>query len=207
MKPFFDSPHSDDFVDPIRVSVTPIKTFPIREDLTAINYSIEYAHRVELFQPSPLGMKCPDDPKAILVGETNPMNEGNGIVKFIRTFSTIPSNRNEFETGTFIFPSFKDRSSSTTTRRTTISRNGVIKVSYSYILTTDPENDIILTDQFSPKDASGNDCNFIATDTNPTFPDYISLVNSGGYLQAKQTEISRWMGDIWQIRNQVVKAR
>ena len=207
MKTFFDSPHSDEFVDPIRISVTPIKTFPIREDLSAINYSIEYAHRIELFQPSPLGIKCPDDPKAILVNESNPINEGNGIVKFTRTFSTIPADRDEFETGTFVFPSFKDFSSSTTNRRGTISRNGVIKVTYSYIYTTDPENDIILTDQFSPKDGSGNECNFIANDTTPNFADYIFLVNSGGYLQAKQTEISRWMGDIWQMKNQFVKAR
>jgi hypothetical protein len=206
MKTFFDSPHGDEFIDPIRISVSPKRSFPIREDLTAIIYSIEYATREELFQPSSLGIECPDNPLAFLVSETDPVNDGNGIVKFSRKFATIPSTRFEFETGTFTFPSFKDFTSSTTNSRSTIIRNGVIKVEISYVHTTDPESDINLIEQFTPKDSSGNNCNFISSDSSPTFPEYMTMISTGEYLQIKQSEISRWLGNIWQIKNNLIKA-
>ena len=204
---FFDSPHDDKFVDPIRISVSAKKTFPVREDLSAIIYEIDYAWLESLFQPSPLGIKCPDNKQAVLVFESDPVNEGNGIVKFTRKFSTIPADRDEFETGSFTFPAFKNYSSDTTTNRASFSFNGVQKVSFSYLYTTDPENDLNIVDQFKPLDANGNQCNFIAIDTNPVFPDYISIVNQGGYLQAKQTEVSRWMGNIWEMKNFKIKAQ
>lgn len=207
MKTFFDSPHGDKFVDPIRVSVSAKKTYPIREDLTAINYQIEYAHREEFFKPSPLGLICPDDKFAVLVNESNPVNDGYGIVKFVRMFSTIPADRNEFESGSFTFPSFKNFSSDTTTNRSNFSVNGVIKVSFSYLHTKDPENELLIQEQFSPRDVHGNKCNFIASDTNPPFPDYINMMYQKAYLNTKQTEVTRWMGNIWQMKNTLIKAQ
>ena len=79
-------------------------------------------------------------------------------------------------------------------------------VVYSYKLTTDPATDLTLAAQFQPLDASSNAVDFVANDSTPTKEAYELDVAAGEYIQANATEVSRWQGNIWQMRNLFVKA-
>ena len=80
----------------------------IRQDLSAIEYQIDYVQRMEFFRPSALGIHCPDDNRARLFNETNPKGMKNGLVEFTRSFATIPETRYEFEPGSFTFIEYQD---------------------------------------------------------------------------------------------------
>lgn len=206
-KTLFDAPYLNDFIDPIRLTRTPRKRFPIRQDLSAVELSIDYVQKEEFFKPAPLNIQCPDDYRAFLVGETDPQRMGNGLVKFTRTFQTTPATRTEYSSGSFTFPAFKNLSSDSSTSRSSFSRQVVILVEFSYLRTSNPSDDLTITPQFSSTDPSGNSVPFIATDTNPILSDYQSFILAGDYIQSKETTISRWMGDIWQMENRKVKAQ
>lgn len=207
MKTIFDAPHLNDFVDPIRLTASPKKSFPIRQDLSAIEFEIEYVQQEQFFKPAPLNLACPDDYRAFLVEETNPARMGNGLVRFVRKYVTTPATRTEFSSGNFTFPAFKNLSSDSGTTRSSFSRQVVIKVEFSYLRTTDPSTDLTITPQFSIVDASGNSCAFVANDTNPNLSEYQAKISSGDFIQSKETTFSRWMGDVWQMENRLVKAQ
>jgi len=207
MKTIHDAPHLNDFADPIRVSVSPQKSFPIRQDLSAIDYRIEYAQRSEFFRPAPLGLVCPDDYRAKLYTESDPTDLGNGLVTFSRSYSTTPGIRYEFENGSFTFPAIRSTSSSASVIRSNLSRQVVFKVQYSYTYTDDPEGDLVVSNQFQPIDENGNFVSFIASDTIPTSAEYQTKREAGEYIQATETEFSRWKGNIWELKNKLVLIR
>lgn len=207
MTTFFDAPYLNDFVDPVRLTRTPKKSFPIRQDLSTIELEIEYVQREEYFKPAPLNLPCPDDYRAFLVGETNPQRMNNGLVRFVRKFITTPATRTEYSNSTFTFPAFKQNSSDANTTRASFSRQVVVTIQFSYLRTTDPQNDLTITGQFSPTDASGNPTPFVASDTTPTLSDYQSKITNREFIQSKETQISRWKGDIWQLENRLIVAQ
>jgi len=207
MKTIFDAPHLNDFVDPIRLTRSPKKCFPIRQDLSAIEFEIEFVQQERFFKPAPLNLVCPDDYRAFMVEESNPARMNNGLVRFVRKYVTTPAIRTEFSTGNFSFPAFKNLSADSATTRSSFSRQVVIKVEFSYLLTTNPLDDLTISTQFSPEDASGNSCAFIATDTTPSLSNYQAKISAGEFIQSKETSISRWQGNIWQMENRKIKAQ
>jgi hypothetical protein len=202
----YDSPNDDDFISPIRLSVSPQKEYPFRQDLTAILYSIDYVQRSEFFVPSALDLTCPDNSSAFLVEESNPRQKGNGLCRFTRTFATVPSLRTEFSSSSFSFPAFKNLSADTALLRSGFTRTVVAKVEYTYLITTDPGTDLTFASQWEPLDASSNVCSFVAADSTPTKATYEGYVTAETYIQSKETKISRWNGNIWQMENRKVKA-
>jgi hypothetical protein len=202
----YDSPNDDDFVSPIRITVTPRIEYPFRQDLTAILYRIEYVQRSEFFVPSALDLTCPDNSSAFLVEESNPRQKKNGLCRFTRTFATVPSLRTEFSSSSFNFPAYKTLSADNATIRSGFTRTIVAKVEFTYLLTTDPGTDLTFAAQWEPLDASSNICNWVATDTSPLKATYEGYVTAETYLQSKETKISRWKGNIWRMENRKVKA-
>lgn len=202
----YDSPYGDDFEKAIRLTTTPRKTFPFRQDLTAILYLEDYVQRADFFEPLPLDTPHPDLEDAFLVNESNPRTRQDGLARWTRTFASVPATRTEFEMTGFTFPSFKATGSSTSNLRENFTRSVVAKVAYSYVHTTDPATDLTLARMFSPLDASGNAVDFVADDTTPTKEAYEEDVAAAVYLQANETEVSRWQGNVWQLRNVLVLA-
>lgn len=205
MKTFFDAPHLNDFIDPVRLSVDPVRKFPIRQDLTAIEYSIRFVQRSEYFRPAPLGIICPDDPKALLFDESDPVANEHGLVEFTRHFATIPANREEFETGSFNFPGFKN--SSDEILRENFSQIVVFKTVYTYQYATNPDNEISLDSRFNVIDQNGSRSDYVSPSTIPSLANYITEKDAGNYLQSEDTEVERWRGNIWEIRNKFVRAK
>ena len=202
----FDAPNNDDFQSPVRLTVNPVLEYPFRQDLTAVFYRIEYVQRSEFFVPLALDTTCPDEPSAFLVNESNPALQGSGLVRWTRTFSTVPATREEWSTTSFSFPAFRTDSNSTDSLRSGFTQTVVAKVEYSYVRTTDPGSDLTITTKFQPTDASGNACNFVASDTTPTKAIYEGYISGGTYIQAQETKVQRWQGNIWQLENRKVKA-
>ena len=202
----YDSPNSDDFISPIRLSVTPRLEYPFRQDLTAILYRIEYVQRSEFFVPAVLDLTCPDNSSAFLVEESNPSQKKDGLCQFTRTFATVPALRTEFSSSSFAFPAYKNLSADAALLRSGFTRTVVAKVEYSYLLTTDPGTDLTFAAQWEPLDASSNVCNFVATDSTPDKATYEGYVSAETYIQSKETKIKRWKGNIWQMENRKVKA-
>ena len=202
----FDGPNQDDFISPIRVTVNPVLEYPFRQDLTAVLYNIEYVQRAEFFVPLALDTTCPDEPSAFLVSESNPTSDGGGLVRWTRTFATVPATRTEFATTTFSFPAYRTNANSTDSLRSGFTQTVVAKVEFSYLRTTDPGTDLTIATQWQPLDPSSNAVNFVASDTTPTRSTYEGYVTGGTYLQSAETTVARWMGNIWQMENRKVKA-
>lgn len=205
MKTFFDAPHLNDFIEPIRISRSPRKSFPIRQDLSAIEYQIDYVQRMEFFRPSALGIHCPDDNRARLFNESDPKGMKNGLVEFSRSFVTIPATRYEFEPGAFTFIEYQDSSGNVT--RTQFAEQVVFRVRYSYIYSENPESDLSLKNKYSAIDENGSRVYYVSPSTSPSSADYLTLIGSGSYIQAEASQIERWRGNIWQIKDQEIKAK
>ena len=202
----YDAPNEDDFVSPVRLSLTANLSYPFRQDLSAVLYSIDYVQRLEYFVPSALDLGCPENSSAFLVEESSPRAKRDGLCRFTRTFATVPDGRTEFSSSSFSFPAYKNLSADAATIRSGFTRTIVAKVVYTYLRTTDPGTDLTFTQQFEPLDASSNVCNFVATDSTPTKATYEGYVTAGTYLQSKETRIRRWKGNIWEMSNRQVKA-
>ena len=205
MKTIFDAPHLNDFIDPIRISVNPVRKFPIRQDLTAIEYSIQFVQRAEYFRPAPLGIVCPDDSKAFLFDESDPTINDHGLVEFTRHFATVPATREEYITGSFNFPGFKN--SSDEILRENFSQIAVFKIVYSYKYTNQPGDEISLDSQFGVIDQNGSRSEYLTPTTIPSLASYITERESGLYLQSEDSEVERWRGNIWEVRNKFVRAK
>ena len=203
----YDSPAGDNFVTPIRLTENSVKTYPFRQDLTAVVYAEEYVQRPDHFVPMALSTEHPEHSDAYLIAETNPRPMGNGgLVKFTRSFATIPADRTEFSTTNFSFPAYKTLSADSTELRAAFSETCVAKINFSYLKTSDPATDLSFTARFQPVDASSNNCNFVANDSTPTKTVYAGYVTAGTYIQAAQTRVRRWKGDIWELQDLLVKA-
>lgn len=205
MKTYYDAPHLNDFIEPIRVTKSPRRSFPIRQDLSAIIYEIDFVQKSEFFRPARLGLNFPDDPRARLVDESDPKGTDHGLVQFSRTYMTTPSTRFEFEPGSFTFPEFKDSTGSTT--RQSFSLQVVFRVKYSYIYTESPGDDLIINEKFSAIDENGSRVNYISPLTTPDSANYMSRIQSGDFIQAEQSLVERYSGNIWQIRDLEVQIK
>tara|TARA_R110002020_G_scaffold191415_1_gene391242 strand:- start:618 stop:1241 length:624 start_codon:yes stop_codon:yes gene_type:complete len=204
-KIFYDSPSSENFTAPVRTTKVPRRTFPFRTDLTAVIYTEDYIQKEEYFVPSPLDLTHPDYPSAYLVNETAPASRGDGLVKFSRVFATVPAARTEWAKSSYEFPAYKEDFEAANDRNGW-SQTVILKMNFSYLLTTDPSNDLTITAKWKPTDVNDNLCSYVATDTTPTQATYAGYVTAETYLQAEETAISRWKGNIWQMLNRETKA-
>lgn len=202
----YDAPALGNFVTPIRTSIEPKVYYPFRQDLTAIIYEEEYVQRADHFTPMALDTPHPEKTDAYLIEESNPSRINGNLFKWVRKFATIPGTRTEFQSTNFSFPAFKTNSADTSELRANFSETCVAKIFFSYQLTADPSVDLSFDEKFQPVDASSNACNFVASDSTPTKATYEGYISANTYIQAHQTKVSRWRGNIWEKQNIKVKA-
>ncbi len=146
--------------------------------------------------------------KAFLVSEGGFDFDDSGLLHFERTYATIPDGRTEFSTAGFSFPAYRTLSTEDgNPERSSFNQVVVAKEVYSYVRTNDPENTLSVSTQFLPVDSAGNQTDFVANDTVPTRADYEALVTSSGYIQANETQIVPWMGNIWELKNTLIIAK
>lgn len=230
----YDAPAtSDNWLVATRTNVDSRKEFPFIKDLTAIIYIEDFVQRPDQYEPLALDTLNPYNggdivteagvhiitesgstivtegtaiASAYLVDESDPILEDDGLFRFTRTFASVPATRVEFERTAFNFPAYKTDSDSTTLLRESFNQSVVSKVTYTYLLTSDPGADLTITARFQPIDSASNTCNFVASNSTPTLTVYAGYVTAGTYVQARETEVSRWMGNIWQMKNVQVVA-
>ena len=176
----FDDPNDDSWATAVRITDPALQSFPFRQDLTAIIYSIEYVQNPANFTPTALDTVNPDVATAYMIEETNPVLGPDGLVRFTRIFATVPADRTEYATGSFAFPAYKTDSDSTAFLRPTFTQSAVAKIDYVYVRTSSPGTDLTITDRFQPLDASANKVNFVASDTTPTLAEYQIWVSATG---------------------------
>ena len=222
----YDAPAaSDNWLNAVRVTSNSRREYPFMQDLTAVLYTDDWVQRPERWEPLALGSLNPDlggnlvtesgdnlvtDPlenqlilepsPAYLVNESEPTLT-DGLFHFSRTYATVPATRVEFGTGVFNFPAYKTNTASILTLRDNFTQAVVTKITYSYQHTSDPGADIGVTEIFQPLDSGSNKVNFVASDSTPTLVTYQGYVTGETYVQSRETEISRWMGNIWQAKN------
>ena len=227
----YDAPSaSDNWLNAVRVTTESRREYPFKQDLTAVLYHDDYVQRPERFEPLALGSLNPDlggnlsteggdtlvtDPlenqlilepsPAYLVAETDPTLT-DGLFHFTRTYATVPQTRVEYGNGTFNFPAYKTSTATILNLRDNFTQAVVTKITYSYEHTSDPGTDLTITDRFQPIDSASNVVNFVASDTTPTLTVYQGYVTALTYIQSRETEVSRWMGNIWQSINVQVVA-
>ena len=223
----YDAPSaSDNFLNAVRLTTKSRRQYPFQQDLSAVLYLENYVQRPDRWEPLPLGSLHPDlgndittesgdnlvtDPSenqlitepspAYLVEESNPTLRNDGLFRWTRTYATVPATRVEYGTGVFNFPAYKTNTASILTLRDNFSQSAVTKMTFSYLNTTDAGADLTITDKFQPVDSGSNKVNFVASDSSPTLVVYQGYVTAGTYIQARETEVSRWMGNIWQSIN------
>lgn len=203
----YDAPGGDAYKNPILLTLNCKLQFPFRQDLTAKIYSEDYCQRPDYFEPLALDTPHPTYVNAYLINETNPRAMGDGgLFKWTRYYATIPATRTEFQTTNFSFPAYKSTSASTGELRSTLSETCVAKVIFSYVMTNDPSVDLTFTPKFQPLDVDSNKVNFVASDTTPTKAAYETKVTDGTYINAHQTKVRRWKGNIWELQDIQVKA-
>jgi hypothetical protein len=209
MSIIYDAPNGDDFISPVRLTKSPDKKYPLKTDSTAIEYSIQYIQRADYYIPLALDTICPENQNAYLIQNTDPKPFQNGLVKFTRVFQTVPATRIEMGNNAFLFPAIRsdvDVDGNWTVLRSSFTRRVPSKVTYSYLQTLDPNADLTITERFQITDASSNAVDYLDTTTSPTKATYEGYISGGTYLQASDTVVSRWRGNIWQMQNIQVKA-
>ena len=140
---------------------------------------------------------------------SDPKPSKDGLVGFTRTFQTVPSLRTEVGNYTFAFPAIRtdiDADGNHTTLRPAFTRRVVSRITYSYMQTLSPDTDLTIANRFQPTNALGNNVGYIDTTTTPSKATYDGYVSAGTYIQASDTIVSRWKGNIWQMINIEVKA-
>ena len=197
----YDAPGGNDFRFPVRITVEPRISLPINNDPTAILYVDEFVQRPSFFEPMALDAQHPEKADAFLVDESNPKLEDSGLFRWLRTYATIPADRDEFEQTSFSFPAYKTDSSTPSTERGSFTQSVVGKVSFSYKLTTDPIGDFSILEKFHPLDVNSNKAPFVASDTTPTLVSYQAAVTAGNFIRSQETELSIWRGNIYQAKN------
>ena len=206
MSIIYDAPNGNAFEFPVQLTVNSRIQLPIKVDPSALVYIEQFVQRPQFWEPLALDTQHPTHAGAYLVEETNPKLEDSGLFKWLRTYATIPGDRDEFETTSFGFPAYKVDSDSDNTERSQFTQSVVGKVSFSYKLTTDPIADFTIEPIFHPVDASSNKVRFVASDTTPTRTSYEGDVTAGNFIRSKETEISRWRGNIYQAKDFLVVA-
>ena len=205
----YDAPNDDAFIEPIRISVNPEKNYPINLDPTAIEYTLMYNQRSEYFTPLALDTTCPDNPNAYLISNTNPKEMGNGLVSFQRVFQTVPATRTETGNYSFTFPGFRsgpDADGNYTILREPFTQKVVSEVTYSYMQTINPNTNLTRVPQFQPVDSASYNSNYLEATSTPTKTLYETYISSETLLQATDTIVSRFTGNIWEMKNIKVKA-
>src|SRR5690625_361854 len=128
------------------------------------------------------------------------------FIYFRRLYSEIPEDHVEYTTGNYKFPDYRETFFDVDDNllRTGPTKTVPVRVSYSYELTEDPENEFTLESAFQPM-AGAYERDYVGDDTTPDLDAYKLLVSQKEWIRAEDDVFERWSGNIWRrVRKEVL---
>ncbi len=187
-----------------------VRSFPLPGDRSHFVLREKLVGCRSAYFPLRSGTPHPSFPGAILVGEGPEREEGDAIW-FRRSYATVPSSHSEYSTIAYTFPGYF---AADETLRTSMTLQVVAREQLDFFHSDDPSGlvsadaKIPVLQAWRPRDLSANELEFVAdAGTAPSLSDYLAWVSSGHEIAAKDSELSRYMGDIWMRRTIYVAAR
>ena len=129
------------------------------------------------------------------------------FVYFRRSFAQIPADHSEYNTTTYKYPDYRSTffDFADTLLRVGPTRTTVLRVSYTYQLTTTPETAFTLETAFQPLEGIYEREFLVASGTTPTLTAYLTLVTNKSFIRAEDDVFERWHGNIWRrVRKEVM---
>lgn len=182
---------------------------PIPGDATALFWREDYIHSRALYRRAEMGSPSYREPLAVLTDEQVTREEGDAIW-FSRTYATVPAARDEPSNIAFQFPGM---TTGDWLLRAPFTRNVLARVRYDYFQTSDPfgnvnaANRIPLLQAFAVYGADGHLTEYLGDLTSPTVRAYIAKIKAGEDIVARESELARYAGDIWERRTTYTRAR
>lgn len=186
------------------------------------------------FTPLALDTEHPDYVNWVLIGESERMPVGGGLVTWTRTYAKVPPDHNEYESHAYNFIGYApdipyDPTAIIERPRRVFSVTS--RVAHHYVLTTTPAtaNPVILAQRYTQGVlANGRDIDLLYNATGaysgytacvPTLTQYLAAVTGGagsglgtgaadGEIVAEESRLTRWQdkGNIWLRQTRYVKA-
>lgn len=204
-------------------------SFPIDGDITAQIIEQDYIQLAANFAPLALSTPHPDIATAYLVGESPLEDLGGGVVRWTRTFATIPANRSDYESFTYRFPGIlgdynppynqywvTDPGDGRDPRTDTVTS----RMAYEYFLcevgqTYETADDIPIIEAQEYTLVGNNNAviNYLLAegvypdDSTPTKEDYLAAIAAETEIVAEDSAVSRYRGNIFQRVTRYVKAK
>jgi hypothetical protein len=205
------------------------KSFPFEGDVSS--FIVEQDYMVNLANYSPLALSTAHGTytSAYLVRESALENLGAGVVKFTRTYAQIPASRSEYGTFAYEFigflgvgtPPYSQYDVQVGDQRDPFLKVVVSRFLHEYFLCAPGQTYVtpdlipVVPAQVYSFDGLPNNkakylvdaaTNPLASQTDPTLPDYRTLVTNEDEIVAEDSTIERWMGDIYVRSTRYVKA-
>lgn len=144
---------------------------------------------------------------AYLVEETTPQNLEGTLMQYTKKFATVPDNWHEYLEAVFTFPGYYNDPADSDYRAPQ-SINCTVGVRSEYVLTSDPEVDLpVDAQQFRVVDSDLVVLDYLDDSSNPTFTAYKSAITSSDYINAAQSTLERYAGNIWVMTQSFTKAQ
>lgn len=196
------------------------KSFPFDGDNTSFIVEQDFMIAFASFSPLALSTAHPTFTSAYLVKESPLEDLGGGIAKWTRTYAQIPATRNEWATHTYTFPGFygsrvppySQYFDITGDERDPFTTVATSRLYHEYFLCasgqtyTTPANIPVVTRQLFTLDGRptqptdylvDHTANPALTETDPSLPDYLDMIDNGDEIVAEDSTLQRWMGDIY----------
>lgn len=85
--------------------------------------------------------------------------------------------------------------------------SGIATSRNSFVLTTNPANEVQSVEKFSIVTSAGEETDTVTSSTNPSLSDYLGYLGNRSEIQIETSRVSRWKGNIWQIEDITAEAR
>lgn len=140
---------------------------------------------------------------AYFIGDSEPVNESAGLIRFARRWANVPASRNEYSSYAATFPGIANERGSFTLTVTAQITYDYFRVGAGLTYTTPQEIPIISATAFledawgSPSTADGF---FINNNiVNPSTPSLTAWLAAAGtyYYKPEASKLERWQGNIW----------
>lgn len=162
---------------------------------------------VDLYGGTTLTNATAQQAAAYLVSEEGQDQQEDGLLMFTRVYATVPADRTDYTTTSYNYPAYRTLVGDTgNADRSAFSQTVVASVQVSYVRTNNP-NTLTFTQPFTITNSSGDKVQAVAQDTTPTRSTYEGYVTAGTLIQASETRIALYRGNIWRLEDIKVQAR
>ena len=206
------------------------KSFPFDGDNTSFIVEQDFMVALASFTPLALDTAHPTYTDAYLVKESPLEDLGGGIVRWTRTYAQIPASRSDYGTFAYQFigflgtgtPPYSQYDVQVGDQRDPILKKVQSRILSEYFLCATGQTyetpdliPVIPAQKYTFDGAPNNPITYLvdpsinpaATETDPNLPDYLSMIDDGDEIVAEDSDIERWMGNIYVRTTRYVKAQ